>query len=44
MRTAIFVGRAYVLRHGELVAEGRVSDLARDRHLLEARYLGEVAP
>jgi ABC-type branched-subunit amino acid transport system ATPase component len=42
MRTAIFVGRGYVLRHGELVAEGPASDLARDHHLPGASYLGEV--
>jgi branched-chain amino acid transport system ATP-binding protein len=32
--------RAYVLAHGELVLEGRVSELARDRDLLESSYLG----
>ena len=35
-------GRGYVLRHVELVAEGLASDLARDHHLLEASFLGEV--
>jgi branched-chain amino acid transport system ATP-binding protein len=33
--------RAYVLSHGELVLEGRASDLAKDRHLIAASYLGE---
>lgn len=34
--------RGYVLRHGELVAEGPASGLARDHHSLEASFLGEV--
>jgi branched-chain amino acid transport system ATP-binding protein len=33
--------RAYVLSHGELVVEGRASDLAKDRTLIAASYLGE---
>lgn len=33
--------RAYVLSHGELVLEGAASDLAKDRSLIEASYLGE---
>jgi branched-chain amino acid transport system ATP-binding protein len=32
--------RGYVLSHGSLVLEGRASDLAADRHLLESSYLG----
>ena len=32
--------RAYLLSHGELVAEGAADDLARDRELVEAGYLG----
>ena len=34
--------RAYVLAHGELVAEGPAADLARDRAGMEAGYLGAV--
>lgn len=33
--------RAYVLSHGELVMEGKASDLAKDRNLIAASYLGE---
>lgn len=33
--------RAYVLSHGELVMEGRASELAKDRGLIAASYLGE---
>ena len=33
--------RAYVLSHGELVLEGAASDLAKDRGLIEASYLGD---
>ena len=33
--------RAYVLSHGELAIEGKASDLAKDRSLIEASYLGE---
>lgn len=33
--------RAYVLSHGELVMEGKASDLAKDRNLITASYLGE---
>jgi branched-chain amino acid transport system ATP-binding protein len=32
--------RGYVLAHGEVVAEGKSSDLRRDAELLEASYLG----
>jgi branched-chain amino acid transport system ATP-binding protein len=35
-----FVDRAYVLNHGDLVQEGRASELAAHRQLLEASYLG----
>jgi len=33
--------RAYVLSHGELVMEGDARELAQDRKLIEASYLGE---
>ncbi|MEY2995699.1 MAG: hypothetical protein RLZZ39_524 [Actinomycetota bacterium] len=33
--------RAYVLSHGELVLEGAASELAKDRGLIEASYLGD---
>lgn len=33
--------RAYILSHGELVMEGKASDLAKDRNLITASYLGE---
>ena len=33
--------RAYVLSHGELAMEGDASELAKDRSLIEASYLGE---
>jgi len=32
--------RAYVLSHGDMVLEGNAADLLRDRHLLDAAYLG----
>jgi branched-chain amino acid transport system ATP-binding protein len=35
--------RGYVLRHGEMVAEGPAADLLRNREALEANYFGEVA-
>jgi branched-chain amino acid transport system ATP-binding protein len=35
--------RAYVLSHGELVAHGSAADVAADRQLLEASYLGARA-
>jgi len=36
--------RAYLLRHGEVVASGSADDLAEQAHLLEASYLGADAP
>lgn len=35
--------RAYVLNHGDLVLEGAASDLLRDRHLIDAAYMGTGA-
>jgi len=35
--------RAYVLNHGDLVLEGAAADLLRDRHLIDAAYLGAEA-
>jgi branched-chain amino acid transport system ATP-binding protein len=35
--------RAYVLNHGDLVLEGNAADLLRDRHLIDAAYLGAEA-
>ena len=35
--------RGYVLNHGELQLEGAAADLARDRELLQASYLGGAA-
>ncbi|MSO58874.1 MAG: ABC transporter ATP-binding protein [Ilumatobacteraceae bacterium] len=35
--------RAYILSHGELVTEGDAKELAQNRSLLEASYLGETA-
>lgn len=32
--------RAYVLNHGEVAISGQASDLLKDRHLLQASYLG----
>jgi branched-chain amino acid transport system ATP-binding protein len=32
--------RAYVMAHGEMVLEGEAKELARDKRLLEASYLG----
>ncbi len=35
--------RAYVLSHGDLVLQGKASDLLRDRHLIDEAYLGAEA-
>ena len=32
--------RAYVLNHGEVAMQGRAHELLKDRHLLQASYLG----
>jgi branched-chain amino acid transport system ATP-binding protein len=32
--------RAYVLSHGDMVLEGAASDLLRNRHLIDAAYMG----
>jgi branched-chain amino acid transport system ATP-binding protein len=32
--------RAYVLNHGEVAMKGKAADLLKDRHLLQASYLG----
>jgi len=32
--------RAYVLNHGEVAMQGRATELLKDRHLLQASYLG----
>jgi branched-chain amino acid transport system ATP-binding protein len=34
--------RAYVLNHGDLVLEGRASELAANRELVESSYLGQA--
>ena len=34
--------RAYVMNHGELAVEGNAADLAKDRALIEASYLGDA--
>ena len=32
--------RAYVLNHGEVAMQGEAAELLKDRHLLQASYLG----
>jgi branched-chain amino acid transport system ATP-binding protein len=34
--------RAYVLSHGQLAMEGNAADMAKDRSLIQASYLGET--
>ncbi len=36
------VDRAYVLAHGNVVAEGSAEELGRNQHILESSYLGEA--
>jgi branched-chain amino acid transport system ATP-binding protein len=35
--------RAYVLNHGDLILQGSAADLLRDRHLIDAAYMGSEA-
>lgn len=37
-----YANRAYVLSHGELIAEGDAQELTKDRALLESSYLGDA--
>jgi branched-chain amino acid transport system ATP-binding protein len=34
--------RAYVLSHGQLAMEGNAAEMAKDRSLIQASYLGET--